>query len=372
MRIAQVANFYGPSSGGLRTALHALGHGYVGHGDEVLLVVPGDHDADEDTPHGRRITLHSPVLPGTGGYRAITRLGAVHDALTEFAPDALEVSDRTTLASLGPWATRRGINATFIAHERVDRVVGVAMPAALEGAVPGLAARHVRWLTQRFPSIVATTAFAGEEFARAGHPVTTVPLGVDLDRFHPGHHSPLVRRRHAEDGEVLMLLASRLSPEKNPHIAIDAARELARRGRPVRLVCAGAGPLDGSLRRRAAGAPVEFLGFVNDRARFAALLATADLILAPGPHETFGLSALEALASGTPAVVSATSALPEVVGDAGVAAANTATAFADAVDALLSRDGRGRRAAARARAEQFPWEATVSRMRAVHGTPVAA
>lgn len=43
------------------------------------------------------------------------------------------------------------------------------------------------------------------------------------------------------------------------------------------------------------------------------------MAIAPGPAETFGLAALEALACGTPVVVSAESALPEVVGDAGPA-----------------------------------------------------
>ena len=55
--------------------------------------------------------------------------------------------------------------------------------------------------------------------------------------------------------------------------------------------------------------PVTFLGFVTDRELFAQLLATADAVVAPGPIETFGLAALEALASGTPAVVNAASAL---------------------------------------------------------------
>lgn len=43
------------------------------------------------------------------------------------------------------------------------------------------------------------------------------------------------------------------------------------------------------------------------------------MAIAPGPAETFGLAALEALACGTPVVVRAESALPEVVGDAGPA-----------------------------------------------------
>ncbi|MDN4476555.1 glycosyltransferase [Demequina sp. SYSU T00192] len=371
MRIAQVANFYGPRSGGLRTALHALGRGYVDAGDDVLLIVPGDEDREHVAPHGRVVTLHSPLVPGTGGYRAITRLGAVTDALEAFRPDALEVSDRTTLAGLGPWARGRGIAAAFVAHERVDGVLASALRGAAPRRVERLARAHTERIAARFETIVATTAYAGAELTAVGARVETVPLGVDLDRFHPRFASARTRRRHAPDEVPLLVLASRLSREKRPGLAIDAVRVLAARGRPVRLVVAGAGPLARPLRRAASGLPVELVGFVSDRAEFASLLASADVVIAPGPIETFGLAALEALASGTPVVVNAASALPEVVGEAGLAAAGTPEAFADAIEAMLARDGRDKRLAARARAVRFPWEATVARMRALHARALA-
>ena len=95
----------------------------------------------------------------------------------------------------------------------------------------------------------------------------------------------------------------------------------------------------------------------------ARLLATSDVALAPGPHETFGLAALEALASGTPVVASRSSALPEIGRPAcGAVVADHARAFADAVSDLLNAPEASRRAAARARAEQFTWPAAVTGM----------
>jgi alpha-1,6-mannosyltransferase len=107
---------------------------------------------------------------------------------------------------------------------------------------------------------------------------------------------------------------------------------------------------------------------VSRRTDVATLLATADVSLAPGPHETFGLAALEALASGTPVVVSRSSALPEIVlPSCGAAVEDDARAFADAVCRLLDVPERSRRAAARTRAEQFPWTAAVTEM--LHAGP---
>jgi alpha-1,6-mannosyltransferase len=87
-------------------------------------------------------------------------------------------------------------------------------------------------------------------------------------------------------------------------------------------------------------------------------------MIAPGPVETFGLAALESLASGTPVVVSAESALPEVVGEAGLAAPGEGAAYADAVLELALRTDR--REAARRRAERFPWSAAVAGFLAAH------
>ena len=91
----------------------------------------------------------------------------------------------------------------------------------------------------------------------------------------------------------------------------------------------------------------------------------------PGPIETFGLAALESLASGTPVVASRTSALVEFAsGAAGQAVAPDPSALAIAVMSILRRPAEGRRRAARARAEEFPWSRTVERMLALHGERV--
>ena len=158
----------------------------------------------------------------------------------------------------------------------------------------------------------------------------------------------------------------RLSAEKKPQRSLTTLATLRASGLPVRLVVAGDGPLRPRLERRAAraGLPVTFTGFLPGRADLAALLASADVVLAPGPAETFGLAALEALACGTPVVVSAESALPEVAGEAG--ASVPGEDLAAGVRAVLARPERARRAAARARAEQFDWATAVRGFLAVH------
>jgi alpha-1,6-mannosyltransferase len=373
MRIVQLANFYGPRSGGLRTALHHLGAGYTARGHEVVLVVPGPRSTDERMATGvRRITLPAPWLPATGGYRAVDPW-RVRRLLERLRPDALEVSDRLTLRGLGVWAARRGVPSVVISHERLDRLLeqfGLPRPAAVR-----LADRANARMAAHYDTVVCTTGFARAEFDRIGAAnVLRVPLGVDLAAFSPARRDTGLRGRLAEGADALLVHCGRLSVEKHVERSVDTVASLFETGRRVRLVVAGDGPRRAALQRRARGLPVTFLGFVPDRAAVAALLATADVSLAPGPHETFGLAALEALASGTPVVVSRSSALAEIVRPApgmlvcGAAVADDPTAFAEGVREMLAVEEARRRAAARARAEEFTWPAAVDGMLAALGT----
>ncbi|MEU9127631.1 glycosyltransferase [Kitasatospora sp. NPDC048540] len=374
LRIVRVANFVTPVSGGLRTALRHLGEGYLAAGHHPVLLVPGPRPADEWTSQGRVITLPGRPIPGSGGYRLLTDRRAVARTLAGLAPDRLEVSDRTSLRWTGAWARAHGVRSVMVSHESATGLLGTwGLPP---GPARTLADRLNTRTARAYDTVLCTTAWAAAEFERIGAAnLVQAPLGVDLHQLHPDRHDPEVRARYADPGQVLLVLCSRLSPEKKPERAVEALAVLRRRHRiPAVLAVAGAGPLRRRLQARAAElrVPVRFLGHLGTRAEVAALLAAADVAIAPGPVETFGLAALEALACGTPVAVSRSSALPPIVGPAGLAAADTGEAFATAVRDLLERPAAERRAAARARAEHFGWDSAVAAFLAAHRVPLPA
>src|ERR1700730_10458619 len=99
MRVVQVANFYGPRSGGLRTAVDRLGEEYCAAGHEAFLIVPGRHVQPSEFSTGVvRITVPARLIPFTGGYRAVLP-GPVRTLLKSLRPDTLEGSDRRNLRS---------------------------------------------------------------------------------------------------------------------------------------------------------------------------------------------------------------------------------------------------------------------------------
>ncbi|HUO38839.1 MAG TPA: glycosyltransferase, partial [Mycobacterium sp.] len=220
MRVVQVANFYGPRSGGLRTAVDRLGAEYSAAGHEVFLIVPGPWATQTALPSGViRICVPARRIPFTGGYRAVLPWPVT--ALVEsLRPDAIEVSDRLTLRSLGRWGRRHDVTTVMISHERLDRLAGLVLPPKSARRLADFANRRT---AAEYDTVVCTTGFAREEFDRIGATNTiTVPLGVDLETFHPRRHSVRLRREWADPDQILLVHCGRLSVEKRADRSIDA------------------------------------------------------------------------------------------------------------------------------------------------------
>jgi alpha-1,6-mannosyltransferase len=363
-RIAQLANFYGPCTGGLRTVVEELARCYAASGFERVLIAPGPSDTEETGEHGTHIFIKSPVVPASGGYRVIRKTGAVLKLLDKLKPDVVEVSDKLTLVAAARWARERGIPCTLLSHERIDAILGGRVPrfVSLRRAADAWNAK----LARSFDAVICPSRFASHEFERIGADnVTVVPWGVALDTFSPAAGQGVVV--HNRRAALELICVGRLSKEKEPTLAVDVAAELHRRGVDVHLTMVGTGPMSGVLERRARRTPVTFTGHVHGRSAVAGLLAGADLTLAPCGAETFGLAVLESLACGTPVVTSDSGAAFEVCGPGcGAAAPADAGKMADVVTMLLSGDREALRVRSRARAELFPWSKAAESVLAAH------
>ncbi len=370
MRIAQLANFIGPASGGMKTAVAALGAGYVAAGADRLLVVPGATDSREETEHGTVVQVRAPRVGG--GYRLILEPWRVIDALEEFGPTSVEVNDKSTLLPVARWARRNDVGSVLFSHERLDDMV--AMRTGFDTGAKVSIALWNRLLVRQFDAIVVTSRYARREFgvaaAAVDTPVVQVPLGVDLETFQPAPgRDRLPSPVRSPDNPLRLVHVGRLSREKSPHLAVATAVELHRRGVPVVLDVYGTGPHLEELVEIAGSAPVTFHGHVAGRAELAARIAAADVALSVCPGETFGLAVLEALACGTPVVTARTGGASELIDAASGAWGDADPAsLADAVLRVASRTPHLRREAARARAETYPWSATIEAMVGLHAS----
>ena len=370
-RIAHIANMYGPKSGGLKTAMNSLSREYEEMGHEVLLVVPGKKDSSSRSGNITTVTVSSPVIPFSGGYRIILNSGEVIRLVKNFDAQVLEISDRTTLLRVSRWARKRSIPTIFFAHERVDGVIN-----AFGKFLPGKKALARFWNKYTAASvdrIVATTKFASEEFVELGmvlneSQLVNIPLGVDLELFHPSQ-SEKPMTAFQEVPENFVFACTRLSKEKDPLYLLDIARELKVRSSNLTLVIAGSGPYEKRMKEAVLqeNLPVIILGFVSDKEIVSRLMAKAQVFLAVGPIETFGLAALESLASGTPVVCRKEAAISEIITSlCGAALHKDRELWVDAIEYFSLMDLDERRLLARNRAEEFSWSNSAHQLLALH------
>lgn len=360
LRIAQLANFVGPVSGGMRVAIDQLGAGYVAAGHERILVIPGERDAVDETEQGIVVRVRAPRI--SRDYRMIAMPWRALRVLARFNPTSVEVSDKWTLSPAARWAGRRDVGSVLFSHERLDDMLAMWLRRqfGVETAVGALNRR----LSRDFDAVVVTSDYAAEEFANTGARLWKVPLGVDLDTFRPDvgpHHAA------GPDGVIQICYVGRMSHEKSPQLGVATAVELHRRGVPIQLNMYGTGPDVDALRAQAGDAPVVFHGFVSGRAEVARCFAANDIAFSVCPAETFGLAVLEALACGTPVVTADRGGAHELVdATSGEQGTPDAQSLADATQRLMARLSPELRAAARRRAELYTWDSSVQRMLELH------
>jgi glycosyltransferase involved in cell wall biosynthesis len=225
--------------------------------------------------------------------------------------------------------------------------------------------RTIPWTMRRAARVITVSEFSRSEIERvyglSADRVSVAPDGVD-----PAFLSP--PGRPAVDPPFLMAVGN-VQPRKGLGTLVEAYRELVRRRPdiPERLVIVGqpwhaseAASLALSTADLRRDGRLVFTGYVDDPS-LAALYASATALAFPSTYEGFGLPPVEAMAAGTPAVVSDIPVMREVAGDAALRVPpGDPTAWARALlevttDAKLRNDliRRGRE-----RAASFTWDRT--------------
>ncbi|HUF03794.1 MAG TPA: glycosyltransferase [Aridibacter sp.] len=347
-----ITNYYHKDSGGISTSYNALLAAAARHKRPVTLIVPGEAEEVEEVNEYARI-YYVPARRSVAfdkRYRVMMpwqymlRGSIIRKILLKEKPDIVEITDKYTLSIFGPMVSRNRfklLGRPVLVHfscERMDDNIGSFIAG---GRLGEWFARLVMGC-YNFPSFdfhIANSPYTAEEFERSvfrrfnrkrprwflnfcwrlfRSPMVPVrerihicPRGVEEGRFSPENKSPERRKEMAEragvpEDAVLLLYAGRISPEKNIALLAETMKLLTERGdRDYRLLVAGAGPLEGWLRKQAEKkmpGKIKLLGHL-DKDTLAGYYANADVFVHPNPKEPFGIAPLEAMASGVPVVV---------------------------------------------------------------------
>lgn len=294
LRVLVVAESFLPAVNGVAGSVCRVVEHVTAAGHDAMVVAPGPGpECYAGVPVHR---VRSVGLPGyrsfrvgLAGPRTMRRLLATH------RPDVVHVASPAVLGAAGLRAARQ-LGIPTVAVYQTD-LAGFARVYGLRGLD-----RVASWWIRHLHTVAGMTLVPSRP-AQAALTALGVPRlrlwrrGVDADAFAPAHRCAALRARLAPDGEVLVGTVGRLAAEKR----LDLLSALD--GLPaIRLVMVGDGPHRARLQRLLPGAV--FLGEQRGRA-LSTTVASLDVFVHAGVHETFCQAVQEALAAGVPAVVPA-------------------------------------------------------------------
>jgi alpha-1,6-mannosyltransferase len=334
-----------------------------------LLIVPGEADSVTEDGRAFTVTVRSPPVPNSPNYRLLLRNGAARAALRRFRPDLIECQDAYNL----PWAAlgyrRDNPETTVVAGYFTDfptAYVHRPLKSLLGGSIAAqfrsLAYRYCGFLYRRFDAVYALSESGGAAKLRdfGVRNVGIMPLGVKIDEFSPDSRDPELRQSlEVGPDEPLLIYVGRLDRERRAQLVVDAFARLPD-SLGARLVLIGEGPVRDAIANsgdRRIIAP----GYLRDRSELARWLASADLYVSAMADETFGVSIIEAQASGLPVVgVAAGAMLDRVDEETGrLGPVDDPDAMAANILDLWRSDHRAMGEAARVHVEgQFSWDRT--------------
>jgi D-inositol-3-phosphate glycosyltransferase len=207
--------------------------------------------------------------------------------------------------------------------------------------------------------------------------IRVVPAGVDLGLFQPMSQPEARRTLGITEDRVVLAVGARIQPLKGFDLLIEAIGRVKDAADTRLLIVGGRPELDAErdkLRSLAAreglDGTVSLVGPVSQD-KLPTYYGAADVFVLPSYYETFGMSALEAMACGVPVISSAAGGVKSYLqdGETGYLVPwQSAESYAHALDGLLADAALRHRMslAARARAETMDWGKVASRLLAIY------
>jgi alpha-1,6-mannosyltransferase len=383
LKVLDLTEFFSPKGGGVRTYLTAKAQWCADRTDvRHVIVVPGPASRVREWYGSRRYDIGGPPVPASPGYHVLARPGALAEILERELPDVIELGSIYS----APWVLRAattGMRIPQVGFFHMDlvgaavRTLGRDWPAFARTVTRGTLSTYLRAAYARCWCVVGASAASVDAIRAAGIPHPRfAPFGVDLTTFRPEAADPSWKREVDAIDRPVALYVGRLTIEKNLRVALDALPAL-HRSLGLKLVLIGEGGWRPHLEAMAARDPhlLAVLPYETDRVRLARAYASADLYIAPSPHETFGIAALEAAACGLPIVGANGGALAERLTGAiwgRTFEPGSTASLGDAVEALLGADPCAARQAAREAASKYGWGRTFETLLGVYREAMAA
>lgn len=380
LTILDCNNLWTPDGGGIRR-YHLQKITHYRDQDEIkhVFVMP-DWRTFTELVGGSVVIEHveAPLIPGRHGHRAILRAEAFARVLRRHQPDVISIGSPCVLPRLARLASDSlDARPAIVGFWHLDFPgAHAALAFRRMGPLASKAAESMAWRLARAAYSPCDAVFvasrpAGDRLLRHGlDRLFYVPLGVDRRVFTPERRDPgLVENLKAGHQERLTLLfPHRLCRHKGIDTLLAAYR-IASQQLPVEpaLVFAGHGPESARVEQAArANSHIHLLGHLEDPRELSRWSASCEAGLALSGEETFGLAALELIASGQLLIGADRGAVGEHIRDSGCGMSlppGDVSRLAEILMRLASSSDRRPTRDGAAYAAQFSWTKCFERER---------
>jgi phosphatidylinositol alpha-mannosyltransferase len=352
MRVALVSEYYFPHFGGITEHVHNLALELIRAGHKAVIITSHLRGEEKDEPFVRRVG-QSRLFFSNGSFNRFTTgwglKAKIERILREEEIDIVHLHSplAPTLNPLAQSAASRlGLPTVATFHSWFpDLLIMRAIGRALQKRMDQIAAKI---------AVSEPVIQAHKRCFRADWEI--IPNGVRVGYFHPNGRLPA-------DAIALsprLLFLGRLDPRNGLDTLLEAMPRILRSYPKAELLVAGSGPLRHHYESRAREikGSVRFLGYVYDERPDC--YGTSDLYLCPTTRASFGITLLEAMACGTPLIVSDIIGFRELIAggeEALLVPADDSKAWGDAVVDLIGNPARraAMQLAGLRKASKFAW-----------------
>lgn len=311
MKIGLVCPYNIARGGGVQEIVRDLRSGLIARGHDVKIITPLPRDTEGCNMEG--IICLGAAADFRSPLHTTTQFSASVD--TKEIDEMLDHENFDLLHFHEPWvpmlskqilSRSRAVNiATF--HAKVPETL-------MSRTVAKVVTPYTKSVLKYLHALTAVSDAAAEYIGSlTDEPVTIIPNGIDLTRYHTS-------KKHVPTNEKTILYIGRLERRKGLKYLFKAYQQLVEDNENIRLVIAGDGPDREKLEALAETMKlpdVTFLGFVSEEVKLQ-LLSAADLFCSPAIYgESFGIVLLEAMASGLVVVAGDNSGYTSVMQDMG-------------------------------------------------------
>jgi glycosyltransferase involved in cell wall biosynthesis len=369
MHIALVTETYLPEVNGVAITIGRMVHGLLKRGHRIHMIRPRQHKQDtaaKNDNYAETLVAGMPI-PGYPELKSgLPSKGVLTRLWKQQRPDIVHIATEGPLGWSALSAARKlNIPVSTDFHTNFHSYTQHYGVGLLKKPI----AAYLRHFHNKAACTLVPTASLQQQLEFEGYKnVLVVSRGVDSELFHPAKRSAELRASwNADEDTPVVMLVSRIAPEKNLHVVIRAFEQMRQVNPLAKLVMVGDGPARAELEKQ--HPHVIFAGMQTGEP-LAQHYASGDIFLYPSLTETYGNVTIEAMASGLATVAydyaAARQHMRHDVNGILVPFADT-DAFVTQATGLITDMDRVRRLrlAARQTVETLTWEHIMGEMEAV-------